>query len=199
MYDALSELADLSLQLQNRNISLSVANNYIERAIRVFDSMSEHYGPKTEEVVDACSKLMFKDVPLTNNRSVPKINSGQFFKSLANNMRSRLFTFQASHSATSGNIFKEKYDELLKDLDVLNEQNWPDKHAIQYGDKNVRRLAKIFQVDETSTIRGFREFKDTQKLSLIHSLRPLIVAINTVAISSSECERSFSSMNNTVT
>jgi len=55
MYDALSELADLSLQLQNRNISLSVANNYIERAIRVFDSMSEHYGPKTEEVVDACS------------------------------------------------------------------------------------------------------------------------------------------------
>jgi len=55
--------------------------------------MSKQYGPKTEEVVDACSKLMFKDLPLTNNRSVPKINSGQFFKSLANNMRSRLFTF----------------------------------------------------------------------------------------------------------
>lgn len=122
MYDALSELADLSLQLQNRNISLSVANNYIERAICVFDSISEQYGPKTE-VVDACSKLMFKDVPLTNNRSVPKINSGQFFKSLANNMRSRLFTFQASHSSTAGNIFKEKYDEVLKDLDVLNVQN----------------------------------------------------------------------------
>lgn len=67
-------------------------------------------------------KLVFKDVPLTNNRSVRKINSGQFFKSLVNNMRSRLFTFQASHSATSGNIFKEKYDELLKDLDVLNKQ-----------------------------------------------------------------------------
>lgn len=139
MYDALSELVDLSLQLQNRNIYLSVANNYIERAIRVFDSMSEQYGPKTVEVVYACSKQIFKDVPLTNNRSVPKINSGQFFKSLANNMRSRLFTFQASHS-TSGNIFKEKYDELLKDLDVLNVQNWPDKYDIQYGDKNVRRL-----------------------------------------------------------
>lgn len=59
MYDALSELVDLSLQLQNRNIFLSVANNYIERAIRVFDSMSEQYGSKTEEVVDACSKLKF--------------------------------------------------------------------------------------------------------------------------------------------
>jgi len=63
-----------------------------------------------------------KDVLLTNNSSVPKINSGQFFKSLANNMRSRLFTFQASHSSTADNIFKEIYDELLKDLDVLNEQ-----------------------------------------------------------------------------
>jgi len=122
--------------------------------------MSEQYGPKTEEVVDACSKLMFKNVPLTNNHSVPKISSGQFFKSLANNMRSRLFTFQASHSTTAGNVFKEKYDELLKDLDVLNVQNWPDKYDIQYGDKNVRRLAIQFQVDETSTIRGFREFKD---------------------------------------
>jgi len=150
--------------------------------------MPVQYGPKTEEVVDACSKLMFKDVPLTNNRNVSKINSRQFFKSLANNMRSRLFTFQASHSTTVGNIFKEKYDELLKDLDILNVQNWLDKYDIQYNDKNVRKLATKFQVDETSTIRGFREFKDTKNLSLINSLKPLIVAINTVAISSSECE-----------
>jgi hypothetical protein len=165
----------------------------------MFDSMSEQYGPKTEEVVDACSKLMLKDVPLINNHSVPKINSGQFFKSLANNMCSRLLNFQASHSTTAGNVFKEKYDELLKDLNVLNVQNWPDKYDIQYGDKNVRRLAIKFQVDETSTIRDFCEFKDTKKLSLIHSLRPLIVAINTIAISSSECKKSFSTMNNTVT
>lgn len=143
---------------------------------------------------------MFKtNDPLTNNHSVPKINSGQFFKSLANNMRSRLFNFQASHSTTAGNVFKEKNDELLKDLDVLNVQNWPDKYDIQYGDKNVKRLAIKFQVDETSTISCFREFKDTKKLSLIHSLRPLIVAINTIAISSSECERIFSTMYNTVT
>jgi len=74
-----------------------------------------------------------------------------------------------------------------------------DKYDIQYGDKNVRRLATKFQVDETSTVRSFHEFKETNKLSLIHSLRPLIVAINTVAISSSECERSFRTMNNMVT
>lgn len=31
----------------------------------------------------------------------------------------------------------------------------------QYGDKSVRRLAEKFQVDGTSTIQGFREFKDS--------------------------------------
>lgn len=40
MYDGLSELADLSLQLQERSISLSGANRAIERTIRIFDSMA---------------------------------------------------------------------------------------------------------------------------------------------------------------
>lgn len=59
-------------------------------------------------------------------------------------------------------------------------------------------MATKFQVDEISTVRGFREYKDTKKFSLIDSLRPLIVEINTIAISSSEFERSYSTMNNTV-
>lgn len=197
-YDGLSELADLSLQLQNRNLSLSNANSCIERAVRVFDSMSENYGPKTEEVIEACTQLIFKDVVLTKNQSVPKINPEQFFRSLANNMRSRLFTFQASHSATAGNIFKDEYDELLKDLTVLDMQNWPDKYDIQFGDKSVRRLALKFQVDEKNSVRGYREFKDCKRLSIDNSLKPLLVTINTITISS-ECERSFSAMNNIVT
>lgn len=161
--------------------------------------MSENYGPKTEEVIEACTQLIFKDVVLTKNQSVPKINPEQFFRSLANNMRSRLFTFQASHSATAGNIFKDEYDELLKDLSVLDMQNWPDKYDIQFGDKSVRRLASKFQVDEKNSVRGYREFKDCKRLSIDNSLKPLLVAINTIAISSSECERSFSAMNNIVT
>ncbi|VVC40737.1 Hypothetical protein CINCED_3A017400 [Cinara cedri] len=83
---------------------------------------------------------------------------------------------------------KKKNDDLLKDLDVLNVQNWPDKYDIQYGDKFVRRLATQFQVDEILIVRGFREFKDTTNLSLVYSLRPLIVAINTI-------NKSFSTMN----
>lgn len=67
------------------------------------------------------------------------------------------------------------------------------------GDSAVRRLVKTFQVDEKSTIRGFREFKDTKNKFNILDLNPLLTAINTIEISSSECKRAFSSMNNLLT
>lgn len=56
MYDALTELADLSLLLQDRCLSLSEANGCIDRTIRIFDSMAENHGPKFKEVNDAFAK-----------------------------------------------------------------------------------------------------------------------------------------------
>jgi len=75
-------------------------------------------------------------------------------------MHSRLFTFQASNTATSGNTFKNKYEDLLKDMEFLEPKSWPDNCDIQFGDKNVRRLTCIFQVNEVSTTQG--EYKDTR-------------------------------------
>jgi len=202
MYDALTELSDLSLLLQDRCLSLSEANGCIDRTIRIFDSMAENHGPKFKEVNDAFAKsdIEFKNVKLATNKSIPKIIPSQFFRSLANNLRSRLFTTQVSHvSSVNDNKFKEKYTQLLKDLDYLDAKNWPDDCDILYGDENIRRLAKQFQVDEISSVRGFRVFIDTKDSSKILDLKPLLDAINTVAISSSECERVFSSMNNIVT
>jgi len=131
MYDGLSELSDLSLQLQDRGLSLSTANSYIEHTIRIFDSMSNTYGPKTKQVLNAGDLLKFKDVPLTINKSVPKINPGQFFTSLANNMRSRLFTTQATQVSKNKNEFKDQFENILKDLNVLDPNNWPDNIDIQ--------------------------------------------------------------------
>jgi len=66
MHDGLSELANLSLQLQNRSISLWNANTCIERTIRVLNSMADQPGPRAEETSHACANLIFKDVPLIN-------------------------------------------------------------------------------------------------------------------------------------
>jgi len=57
----LSELSDLSLQLQDRGLSLSTANSCIKRTIHIFDSMSNTYGPKTKEVLNAGDLLKFMD------------------------------------------------------------------------------------------------------------------------------------------
>lgn len=199
MYDGLSELADLSLQLQERSLSLSAANRAIERTIRIFDSMANVCGPKAQEAMDAEKHHMFKGVPLIMNKSVPKIKHGQFFMSLGNNLRSRLFTTQATHVSKNKNDFKNDFDELLKDLDALDSTTWPDNVDIQYGDDCIRRLVSRFYLDEQTTIRGFREFKDLKDSSKINHLHPLLTAVKSIAISSAECERAFSAMNNIVT
>lgn len=113
-------------------------------------------------------------------------------------MKSRLFTTQSTRvSITSSTLFKNEYGQLLSDLDVLVPKNWPDNCNILYGDDSIRRLSKKFKVDEISAVRDFRQFKDTKEES-IDDLKQLTSAIKTIAVSSSECERSFSSMNEIV-
>lgn len=58
-------------------------------------------------------------------------------------------------------------------------------------------MSQKFKVDEISAVRGFREFKDTRDKN-IEDLNNLTSAIKTIAVSSSECERAFSSMNEIV-
>lgn len=101
--------------------------------------------------------------------------------------------------SVNDNQFKEKYTQLLKDLDYLNVKNWPHDCDIMYVDENIRRLAKQFHVDEVSSVRGFRVLIDIKNSFEVFDLKTLLYAINTIAIFSSECELVFSSMNNIVT
>jgi hypothetical protein len=80
----------------------------------------------------------------------------------------------------------------------LDPKNWPVQFDIQYADSAIRRLTNVFQINTRSAINGFREFKDLKDSSTILYLRPLLTVIITVAISSSECKKDFSSMNNIV-
>jgi hypothetical protein len=133
LYDALQELSDLSLQLQKRDLGLAAAHTLIERTIRILDSMIETYGPKFTEVNVAHDEMVFKGVQLKVHKCVQKINSRQFFRSLSNNLKNRLLTTQSSHvSNTSSKLFKEEYDQLLSDLNVLTPNNWPDNFNILY-------------------------------------------------------------------
>ena len=85
----------LSDDLQDRDISLQRAHSLIYRTIRVFHSMVDHPGIKYKEVKNAVEKeKRFQNVHLQESRkSDVLIPHGQFVRSLADNLKSRLVAF----------------------------------------------------------------------------------------------------------
>lgn len=81
MYDALTELSDLSRMLQKRDTTPQ---------IRVFESMVSTPGPEKSVM----------NVALHDNQKIVKINVGQFFRSMAQNMKSRTAPTTSFHVST---------------------------------------------------------------------------------------------------
>src|SRR5215831_12326261 len=65
MFDALTELGDLSRELQKRDMTLPRAQRLIDRQIRVLESMSETAGNYAKEAIDAVEKNDFRGIMLT--------------------------------------------------------------------------------------------------------------------------------------
>ena len=120
MYDALTELADLSLELQKRSVTIPVAHRAIGRQVAVFEAMCSKPGPRLQEVDDALKMALFKGVALhSGSNSDVRINRQQFFRSLAENLKNRMLTVQSSHVSTSSNTDADRYRTLISQLKVL--------------------------------------------------------------------------------
>lgn len=206
MSDALDEMGDLSELLQRRNITLVEADKAIRTTIRVFDSMATKPGPKLDQVLCSISEKKYKGIQLHDGKVVP-INTAQLYTSLANNMRNRMITTSSSHGARDAKHQIENeniYNNLLACVKVLEPKNWPKSNdgevEIQYGDKEIRRLCSQFHLNDAQIIRGFRSYKMSGgKEEIPDDLKPLLNIIASVPISTSECERNFSSVNEIVT
>lgn len=77
----------MSLQLQKRDLGLAKAHTMIDRTVRILDSMIEIHGPRLTEVILANEEMVFKGIQLHIHKSVQKINSRQFFRSISNNLK----------------------------------------------------------------------------------------------------------------
>uniref|UniRef100_A0A3Q1CEU5 HAT C-terminal dimerisation domain-containing protein n=1 Tax=Amphiprion ocellaris TaxID=80972 RepID=A0A3Q1CEU5_AMPOC len=196
MFDALTELSDLSRMLQRRDMTLDHADRLLARQIRVFESMIKTPGPHTQTATEANEEKVFKNVTLHDNQRVLKINPGQFFRSLAENIKSRMTPTTSSHVSRTSS---ETSDCLLTDLKVLQSDSWPPNVDILFGDAEVRRLCLRLRVKERESVNGFREYLDLKASKTPATLEPLLKAVHTIAVSTSECERAFSSMNDTLT
>ncbi|KAJ4946434.1 hypothetical protein JOQ06_024101 [Pogonophryne albipinna] len=76
MYDALTELSDLSRQLQKREMTLPTADRLLTREIRVFESMVTMPGPHMTTVHTALAEKSFKGVALRENGRLVQIHAG---------------------------------------------------------------------------------------------------------------------------
>ena len=118
MHDALYELSNLSLLLQERGTSVVYADKLIRRSIRVLETMIEKAGIKTREAKDAAEKLMFHGITLAKNDKLITVNAKQFFTSLVNNMQARLFTTQSSNVSsvihTRSDACKQQYEDIMR-------------------------------------------------------------------------------------
>lgn len=90
MYDALTELSDLSRMLQQRDTTLPEAQKLLTPQIRVFESMVSTPGPEKSVM----------NVALHDNQKIVKIKVGQFFRSMAQNMKSRTAPTTSFHVST---------------------------------------------------------------------------------------------------
>jgi hypothetical protein len=105
MLDALTELGDLSRDLQKRDMTLPRAHKVIDRQIRVLESMANSPGPYVQQATAAVASNEFHGIKLASNTKVDiQVHPGQFFRSLVANLRQRLFTTTASHVGMSDKL-----------------------------------------------------------------------------------------------
>lgn len=202
MFDTLQELSELSIELQKRDISISEAHRSICRQVRVFESMSSKPGAHYTTALESIARGSFRNVTLhPGTKTDVSINHAQFCTSLAVNLRTRMMAFQSSHVAArsdgAGPISSPaaSYLAFLDEVKVIDPINWPDEFDVTYGDDAVGSLAERLNIEKRSTIRAFREFKDTGGKQISTGMQPLVIALKTIPVSTAECERGFSEMN----
>lgn len=202
LFDALTELAQLSTALQKNDIAIPSAHNSILRCIQVFQARKEKPGIYSVEAHEGVEKGCFKNVELHDGRKCNKIiDAAQFYQGLVDNMRTRLFTTVSTKLVKDKKIISERENEyklLLEDFNILDPKTWKEENIL-YGEDNIRRLATRLQVPVVDALNGFREYLDNGGEEIPTRLQPLITASEAVPVTTAECERGYSCMNNVMT
>lgn len=109
--------------------------------------MAENLGTHHQEAVTAAEAGIFRGLQVFNNPKLTSINSGQFLTSLTRSMSDRLFssvTLAVGESPQTDSNHKIQlemsYDALLRHLDILNRDKFPDFPPPRYGEAEILAL-----------------------------------------------------------
>lgn len=96
----------------------------------------------------------------------------------------------------------EDANDVLSAAAVLNPNTWPsdiEDHAL-FGDTEVLYLRRALQMDSTSPVLLLKDFReDKHQGSMGDHLQKLMSTVSTLPVSTAECERGFSAMNDILT
>ena len=133
MMDALNEMANTSLDLQKKDMTLPKAHGLLSREIRVLKSMATTPGKYYKEACSSSTSLSFHGVELHKgkHKSEVLIHYQQLMTSLANNFSNRMLTTRSSHVSTRSDTtstiqFQAEYDGLINGINCLYPENWPE-------------------------------------------------------------------------
>ena len=182
MYDALEELADLSLALQKCDITVIAANRLISRQIEVFNARKDTDSTYYREACAGVTGGNFKDVAVSNTAGKEKeIRKNQFYQSLADSMTARLLP--------------QSEKALCEATAIIDPSTWPNDLPVEYGENEMRMLCLKFSVSYSETKIAFRAYKDSHGVDKCPDMLNIINRVHTLPVSTAECERGFSKMN----
>lgn len=116
------------------------------------------------------------------------INAQKFYDSLASSLRKRLTSAsKMPHGGSSTHA-------ILSSCRTIYPRYWPDDYDILYDEAEVVSMCKRLHLPN-----GFREYKESGGKAVPEDLKPLVTALESVAVSTAECERGFRSMNTKLT
>lgn len=192
MCDSLQELSEVSEELQHRDVDLFRANKKLKILANTFVARKNSPGTFYEQAVTSVNNKMFMGVQLYEKSNEQPIDPAVFYENLSRSIENRMLSGEDAALAMSARI--------------LDPSTWPnDIKDNTFGEKEIESLAVRFQLNRRDTIKSFREYvfdncehlggNPGNKMKYSKDLLLLTTALQTIPVSSSECERGFSQMN----
>jgi hypothetical protein len=125
---------------------------------------------------------------------VAEIKQVQFFRSLCENLKTRMLTTKVAHcSKTDSTEGGSKHTKMMKCLKVLDEMKWLTGSDICFGCDPIRTLGKVFKMTPGTVQQCIHPLcfvlssEPTLALKIQSDLKPLLDIVDTLIISMAVC------------
>ncbi|XP_069490898.1 E3 SUMO-protein ligase KIAA1586-like [Ambystoma mexicanum] len=202
LYDALTEIVDISGQLNRPGMTIYEADQLLYRQSYVFESRAAFLGPFSSAAAAALKVMEFEGVELhqSTTKGCIYIDRVQFFTSLAKRIRHSMTTPLRVCENTTRSPATMEYEELEVVMKLLEPDNWPQPLDISYGEAEVQAFCSRFHIPNTNEyISAFREYKQNRDGPTPEKLKQLTRVVELLTTSMSECECIVNVMNKVLT